>query len=85
MVNKYTSGRKGIPLPHGISIIMIKFEMYPLLLIQKKPTVNAVRNVSFEVNKGDIFGIVGHSEAGKKHRCCALVNLLETMQRKGEC
>ena len=32
-----------------------------------KETVQAVKNVSLEVDKGDVYGIVGYSGAGKKY------------------
>ncbi|HEY5524430.1 MAG TPA: ATP-binding cassette domain-containing protein, partial [Clostridium sp.] len=42
----------------------------------KNSTVEALRNISIHVNKGDIFGIIGYSGAGKSTliRC---INLLE--------
>ena len=42
----------------------------------KKSEVHALRNVSLKVEKGDVFGIVGYSSAGKS-TLLRLVNLLE--------
>lgn len=35
--------------------------------MQKAGNVEAVKNVSFEVEKGDIFGIIGYPEQEKVH------------------
>jgi D-methionine transport system ATP-binding protein len=55
---------------------MIKFENVSVTFNTKKASVYAVRNVSFEVNRGEIFGIVGTSGAGKS-TLLRTVNLLE--------
>ncbi len=55
---------------------MIKFEHVSKEFISSKTRFLAVENVSFEVQKGDIYGIIGFSGAGKSTlvRC---INLLE--------
>lgn len=60
----------------GDHINMIKFENVSVAFNVKNKTVNAVKNVSFEVKKGEIFGIVGTSGAGKS-TLLRTVNLLE--------
>lgn len=44
---------------------MIDFQNVSVTFKQNRKTVEAVRNVSFQINDGDIFGIVGGSGAGK--------------------
>ncbi len=55
---------------------MIKLEHVYKSFISKNGTVEALNNVSLEVKKGEIFGVIGYSGAGKSTliRC---VNLLE--------
>ncbi len=55
---------------------MIKFENVSITFNTKNAAVHAVRNVSFNVDKGEIFGIVGTSGAGKS-TLLRTVNLLE--------
>ncbi|WEV54208.1 ATP-binding cassette domain-containing protein [Leuconostocaceae bacterium ESL0723] len=43
---------------------------------QKKKTIEAVKNVSLEVEKGDVYGIVGYSGAGKS-TLVRVINLLQ--------
>ena len=42
-----------------------------------KETIQAVKNVSLEVDKGDVYGIVGYSGAGKS----TLVRVINLLQR----
>ena len=44
--------------------------------IRKKQTINALKDVSFTVNRNDIFGVIGYSGAGKS-TLVRLVNHLE--------
>ena len=55
---------------------MIVLENISKSFVTKNGTVDAVKNVSFNVKKGEIHGVIGHSGAGKSTliRC---VNLLE--------
>lgn len=55
---------------------MIRFERVSKTFKSKKNTVQAVKDVSFSIEKGEIFGIIGFSGTGKSTlvRC---INLLE--------
>ncbi|MDM5337019.1 methionine ABC transporter ATP-binding protein [Fictibacillus enclensis] len=55
---------------------MIRFEEVTKIYESGKNQVKALNNVSFEIDKGEIYGVVGYSGAGKSSllRC---VNLLE--------
>src|SRR5690625_308421 len=55
---------------------MITFQNVSKTFSVGKREVEAVKNVSFSVNKGDIFGIIGFSGAGKS-TLIRLVNALE--------
>ena len=43
----------------------------------KKNKVHAVKNVSLEINEGDIYGLVGESGSGKSTLGKAIVNLVK--------
>lgn len=56
---------------------MILLQHVKKTYLSNNNTVNALNDVNLEINKGDIFGIIGYSGAGKSTliRC---INLLET-------
>lgn len=55
---------------------MIKFDNVNKVFRSDKKEVHAVKDVSFTIHKGEIFGVVGFSGAGKS-TLIRLVNLLE--------
>lgn len=55
---------------------MIEIKNVDKVFKGKDNTVEALKNVSIHVNKGDIFGVIGYSGAGKS-TLIRLVNLLE--------
>ncbi|MFS1663005.1 methionine ABC transporter ATP-binding protein [Streptococcus sp. zg-JUN1979] len=56
--------------------IMIDLNHIDVTFRQKKRTIEAVKDVSLQINKGDIYGIVGYSGAGKS-TLVRVVNLLQ--------
>ncbi|KRL00852.1 methionine ABC transporter ATP-binding protein [Liquorilactobacillus capillatus] len=56
---------------------IIELDKISVTFKQKKQTIEAVRNVSLTINKGDIYGIVGYSGAGKS----TLVRVINLLQR----
>lgn len=57
---------------------MIKFQNVSVSFKQNKKIVEAVKNVSFEIEKGSIYGIVGGSGAGKSTLLRTVNKLQET-------
>ena len=55
---------------------MVEFREVSVAFHQNKKTVEAVKNVSLKIEKGDIFGIVGGSGAGKS-TLLRTINLLQ--------
>ncbi len=56
---------------------MIELNNVSVAFRQKKETIHAVKNVSLQISRGDIFGIVGYSGAGKS----TLIRLINLLQR----
>ena len=56
---------------------MIKLENIDVTFSKGKKVVNAVQNVSVDVEHGDIYGIIGYSGAGKS----TLVRTINLLQR----
>lgn len=59
---------------------MIDLSHIDVTFHQKKRTIEAVKDVSLQINKGDIYGIVGYSGAGKS-TLVRVVNLLQEPSR----
>ncbi len=55
---------------------MVEFKGVSVAFHQNKKTVEAVKNVSLKIEKGDVFGIVGGSGAGKS-TLLRTINLLQ--------
>lgn len=55
---------------------MIEFRNVNKVFRKKKETVHALKDISFTINKHDIFGVIGYSGAGKS-TLVRLVNQLE--------
>ena len=56
--------------------MMIEFRQVSKSFHKKKQTIDALKDVSFTVNRNDIFGVIGYSGAGKS-TLVRLVNHLE--------
>lgn len=56
---------------------MIDLQNVSVTFVDNKREVNAVRNVSLKVERGDVYGIVGYSGAGKS----TLVRTINLLQR----
>lgn len=54
---------------------LLKLENVNVSYVNKEKEVHAVRNVTFEINKGDSLGIVGESGSGKSTLAMALLKL----------
>ena len=56
---------------------MIRFEHVSKTFQTKNGPFDALKDVSFEIEKGDIYGVIGYSGAGKS-TLIRMVNALET-------
>jgi len=63
---------------------MLSIKNLSVRFIDRKNTVYAVNNLSFEVGKGETLGIVGESGCGKTVTCRAILQLNRGAQTKGE-
>ncbi|MBM7636847.1 methionine ABC transporter ATP-binding protein [Streptococcus saliviloxodontae] len=59
-----------------MSNVIINLENIDITFHQKKRVIEAVKNVSVAIEKGDIYGIVGYSGAGKS-TLVRVINLLQ--------
>ncbi|PRD56206.1 methionine ABC transporter ATP-binding protein [Sphingobacterium gobiense] len=55
---------------------MIKLEQVSKIFYKKKREIQALRNITLHIEKGDIFGIIGYSGSGKS-TLVRTINLLE--------
>ncbi|KRM96776.1 ABC transporter, ATP-binding protein [Liquorilactobacillus aquaticus DSM 21051] len=55
---------------------IIELDNISVTFKQKNQTIEAVKNVSLDINRGDIYGIVGYSGAGKS-TLVRVINLLQ--------
>lgn len=63
---------------------MLSIKNLSVRFTDRKNTVYAVNNLSFEVGKGETLGIVGESGCGKTVTCRAILQLNRGAQTKGE-
>jgi len=63
---------------------MLSIKNLSVRFIDRKNTVYAVNNLSFEVARGETLGIVGESGCGKTVTCRAILQLNRGAQTKGE-
>lgn len=61
---------------------LLKLENVNVSYVNKEKEVHAVRNVTFEINKGDSLGIVGESGSGKSTLAMALLRLHDPASTK---
>ena len=59
---------------------MLSVQNLTVSLITREHPLDITRNVSFEINKGEILGVVGESGCGKSMTSLAIMGLLPTTQ-----
>ena len=64
-----------------MSNVIIDLKNIDITFTQKRRTIQAVKDVSIQIEKGDIYGIVGYSGAGKSTLVRA-INLLHADSTK---
>ncbi len=67
-----TTANSGLPAQHMLAVRYLSVNFY-----QQGGTVEEVRNLSFEVNRGETLAIVGESSSGKSVTSLALMRLVE--------
>jgi len=55
----------------------LKIDNLSVNYIMRKETVYAVKNINFDVKKGEILGLVGESGSGKSTLGNAIINLID--------
>ena len=55
---------------------LLSIEQLSIDFISEQQTTNAIRNISLQVNRGEIFAIVGESGSGKSVTSLAILQLL---------
>ncbi|BBB89378.1 MAG TPA: ABC transporter ATP-binding protein [Methylomusa anaerophila] len=65
---------------------LLAVEGLEIVIRRKEQVVPVVRNLSFQIDKGAVFGLVGESGCGKTMTCLAVLNLLPAgiMQTGGQ-
>ena len=56
-----------------MSNVIIDLKNIDITFTQKRRTIQAVKDVSIQIEKGDIYGIVGYSGAGKSTLARAII------------
>ena len=70
-----------------MSNVIIDLKNIDITFTQKRRTIQAVKDVSIQIEKGDIYGIVGYSGAGKSTLCaqsifCKCLPLVKSLSVK---
>ena len=56
---------------------LLKVEHLQTIFKKDGKVVNAVGDVSFTVNEGEVFGLIGESGCGKSVTCRSLIGLIQ--------